>query len=316
MEQTMALLEIMCNAQTKDGRMPKNFRLPAENDDQKKFMEGTIDGILMYHTKKEGLVKAEELKMLTDAIDLASDGKQDEAVKLVEKFAEEGRVLPLVDDVHAYVSEKQDSIDPGKLLQFAVYIFSRGTKREVVKFGLCLIELFDVEDMKDLADYIRLTGTCDEFTLYVAHIMRNWKNGNDEIFAMIQKVFGWGRIFAMELLEPTTDEIRDWMVSHAIRNVVAPQYNALTVALKCDLLHMMRGNLNVNQFLGIVDVVGALLNEKPVPGISGIKDPQIFMEAFDECLIQNASLLQKDMNDTQKEYINQILNARDARRNK
>lgn len=313
MEQAKPLLELICNAENKEGRLVKGFMLPPEKESHMKLALGTTDGVLMFHTPLRNGKEIPAFRELTEAIDLVNKGEKEKALAVVDAFSEKSQVLPFMDAVQEYVQERQAEIDPSVLMSFAVELFSKGTKRETVKFGLCLLGLFETESIPELRMFIKSIAACDEFTLYALYIMYRWQNGNDEIFDLAKKVFGWGKIFAIQFLEPKTEEIRKWMIMEGVHNSIMPQYSALTVAEKCDLYSFMRGEIGVFEFMGIVDVVAALLDEKPVPGISAIKNPQKFMEAFDECLIQNAALLKDKMNDAQRQHIDDVLKARSGR---
>ena len=50
--------------------------------------------------------------------------------------------------------------------------------------------------------------------------MRTWKDGNNEIWNLAKRVHGWGRIHAIEQLEPETNDIRRWLLTDGVRNEV------------------------------------------------------------------------------------------------
>jgi len=313
MEQAKPLLELICRAENKEGRLVKGFMLPPEKESHMKLALGTTDGTLMFHAPLRNGKDIPAFGLLTKAVDLAAKGEREEALAVVDEFAQTSQVLPMMDAIQEYVQEKQAKIDPSVLMSFATELFSKGTKRETVKLGLALLGLFETENIPALRSFIKAIAACDEFTLYAMYIMYGWKDGNDAIFDVAKKVFGWGKIFAIQFLEPATEEIRRWMIMEGVHNTIMPQYSALTIAERCDLYGFMRGSINVYEFMGIVDVVAALLDEKPVPGISGIKNPQKFMEAFDECLIQNAVALKNQMSEPQRQHIEEVLKARSGR---
>lgn len=316
MEQAKPLLELICNAENKEGRLVKGFMLPPEKEAHMQLALGTTDGILMYHTPLRNGKELPSFKKLTEAIDFAAKGdaeSKEKALTIIDEFSQNSQILPFMDAIQEYIMERQSDIDPSVLMAFAAELFSKGTKRETVKLGLVLLGLFETESIPELKNFIRCIAACDEFTLYAMYIMCRWQDGNEAIFDIAQKTYGWGKIFAIQFLEPKTDEIRKWMIKEGVHNTVMPQYSALTVAEKCDLYNFMRGSITVFEFMGIVDVVAALLDEKPVPGISGVKDPQKFMEAFDECLIQNAAALKDQMTDAQRQHIDDVLKARSGR---
>lgn len=308
------LLEVVCSAENSDGRLIRAFRLPAENEKQKDYLDGAIDGMLMFHAILNDPSELEGYKKLKNAIDYASEGKRQEALDLVAEFCKSSQILPLLDSLHSYIMENQATLHPDRLLSFAIELFSKGTKREAVKFGIMLMGMFDLSSMPEVKKFLMYIGACEEFTYYVAHVMSTWENGNEEVFQLLKKVFGWGKILALDVLKPETEEIRNWMVTQGYRNGISAQYSALTIAKACNLVQMMRNKITLEQYFAIIDIVGALLNEKPVPGISGIENPQEFMEAFDECLVLNASYFQNEMTPQQRARVEQVMNARAGRK--
>ena len=120
---------------------------------------------------------------------------------------------------------------------------------------------------------IRALALCNEFTLYCLFIMRSWMSGNDEIFDLMQKVHGWGRIHCVNQIDPANRLIKKWLLDHGCENNVAPAYSALTVAKKCDLAdQIVREDLSQEDWAGITLIIDGLMAEGPVAGISEIED--------------------------------------------
>ncbi|MDE7299615.1 MAG: hypothetical protein K2N94_12455, partial [Lachnospiraceae bacterium] len=142
---------------------------------------------------------------------------------------------------------------------------------DIVKYGQEMIEVFS-EPGGDLKEVIRTLGLSDEFTLFAVFHMREWEGGNDEIFSLARKVRGWGRIHAVEQLEPESEEIRKWLLKEGISNEVVPDYSALTVYQKANIRELLAGEATEDELYSIAAVIRALLSEEPVQGISAIED--------------------------------------------
>ena len=101
-----------------------------------------------------------------------------------------------------------------------------------------------------------------------------WKNANDVIFRLAKKTNGWGKIFLVENLQPTTENIKEWLITNGCSNNVNLGYLAKTVADKVDLINVLhRENLNRTELLGISDIMTGLLDEdNPHVGIEAIEN--------------------------------------------
>lgn len=115
---------------------------------------------------------------------------------------------------------------------------------------------------------IRNVGLSDEFTIFAVWAMQKWENGNAEVFDLAKKVRGWGKIHAVEALSPDTQEIRDWLLFDGVHNGVMEAYSALTIWEKADIAGKLQQDLTDEEFKAVTDIIEALLDEGPVPGIS------------------------------------------------
>lgn len=134
----------------------------------------------------------------------------------------------------------------------------------------------------EITDEIRTLGLCDEFTLFVVFIILRWENGNSEVFELAKKVHGWGRIHAVERLEPETDEIKKWFLREGCKNCVMPAYSALTCWNKSGAAELLRSGepLSNKDFKGLCGLFDALLDEGPCAGISEVENADEMLELF------------------------------------
>ncbi len=290
-----SIYEQIQNAVTAQGRLPEDFQLPDEAPDtQVKFAPGAMDGIIFYHTGSQS-EEPEGYSLLINAIETAAEGKRDEAVRLVYDFAAKYHVLGMIDLFQEYVMENRDRIPVGNIIDLAVHLMIKGTKAEAVKFGMSLLELINLDGQDELKDSIRLLALEDEFTLYAAFLMQNWENPNKELFYILQKVEGWGRVHLVRMIEADSEEIEEWLVRNGVHNDVIPAYSGLDCYTKVHYLERIQNPaLDLEVYRGLANILDAMLDEGPVAGISALENAQEVVQAFFEAAKARTDLEAQD----------------------
>ncbi len=257
----------------KEGRLDPDFSLPAlEAGNGISFADGAMDGISVYHMTQKRLDGAGK-KLMTEALKRAAAGDARGADQVFAELGRSFRAIAVIDDLQGYILKHAKELPAENIYQSALYLILRSADRESVKFGLSMMELFKADD-ESVKEAIRRIGLSDEFTVFSVWNMLQWDDANKEIFDLIRKVRGWGRIHALERLEPATPEIREWMLLNGIDNDVMPDYSALTVWEKADVEKRLRGQLDREEFKAVGRLFGALLSEGPAPGISAIENAE------------------------------------------
>lgn len=277
-----SIFEQIQNAVTAEGKLPEDFRLPDElPENEIKFAPGAMDGIIFYHAPVQS-EKSEEYQLLVNAIDGAAEGSIDEAIRLVHEFASKYHVLGLIDLFQEYMQENQERLFVKNMINFAIDLMMEGTKVEAVKFGMSLLELIDLEGQDQIKDAIRLLALSDEFTLYAAFLMRGWENPNKELFEILQKVEGWGRVHLVRMIEADSEEIEEWLVRNGVHNEVVSAYSGLDCFKKVHYLQRIQNPaLDLESYRGLADILDAMLDEGPVVGISAFEENAIeIIQAF------------------------------------
>ncbi|WP_025677405.1 hypothetical protein [Paenibacillus polymyxa] len=173
-------------------------------------------------------------------------------VRLMEENA-----LSLIDPLLDAVRE-HPAIQPDRLYEEARWLAEHGAHRNVVKFGIALLGLLETDQHHEL---ILTLAKHDEFTLYAAVAIRNIsEQANEQLYRLASQVHGWGRIHVVERLEPTRQEIRDWLLREGFRNNVMYEYLAYECADKGEL-HTAIAVPHIDQelFDGAGDILSALL---------------------------------------------------------
>lgn len=291
-----SILEQIKNAVTEDGRLPADFSLPDEGPEERvKFAPGAMDGILFYHTAGQESEESEGYAFLIKAIECSAEGRTDEAAEAVAEFAAQYKVLGYIDLFQEYIIDNQNRLPAGNVLNFAIGLMREGTKAEAVKFGMSLLELIDWEQQEELKQDVRILALEDEFTLYAAFLMRSWENPNKELFEILKKVEGWGRVHLVRMIEADTDEIEEWLVRNGVRNAVLPAYSGLDCFEKVHYLARIRSdNLDLDTYRGLADILDAMLDEGPVAGLSALDNKEEVMQAFFDAATARTDLEAQD----------------------
>ena len=277
-----------------DGELPRDFSLPElERDGQTlNWADGALDGVTMYHIAGTE-TSDEERTLISDAVRAAGKRDYDLADRLLAMLGEKTRAISVIPDVQSYVIDNHSKLNEKDLFDYGLHLLFESEERENVKFGLSLLELFKTDSRGDFKKAVRTIGLSDEFTLFAIFVMMHWKNGNDEVWQLAKKVHGWGRVHAVEFLEPETEEIRYWLLTEGVHNDVMPAYSALTCWNKSDAEAVLRRGPSREEFTGIRDIIDGLLDEGPVPGISAIDDRDEIISIF----LDAAATMELDLED-------------------
>ena len=264
-----------------DGELPEGFSLPDMKKDGHvlSWADGALDGVTIYHTQIPE-VSREELSLISDAVRAASKRDFDLADRLVKMLEEKTRIINASDALQAYVIENHRELNAKNLFDYGMHLLFDSEDREDLKAGLSLLCNFKTDRLEDLKEAVRTVGLCNEFTLFAVLIMLRWENGNDEVWQLAKRVHGWGRIHAIERIEPETEEIRRWLLMEGVHNDVLPAYSALTCWNKSNAEYILKSGPSREEFTGIRDIIEGLLDEGPVAGISVIYDRDEVISIF------------------------------------
>ena len=268
-----------------NGEIPRDFTIFKKEEDII-FADGAKDGISYYHfgTSEVG---EEDYKIMTDAILSASNRNFEEADKLFKELSKNASCISIKDQLQKYIWENKENLQAGNIYEYAISLITLSDNVECVKYGLSILEMMNTNN-EELKKDIKTLALCDEFTFYCVNIMKTWPKGNEDIFETAKKVYGWGRIFAVEqlrALDPYYDEIRKWMLEEGIHNDVSPAYSALTVWKNGSVGNTLYTHPTPKQFPYIRDIIDALLDEGPVQGLSALdKRKEIILTFLNEAL--------------------------------
>ncbi len=271
-----SLYRLIRDSLTEEG-LPSGFSLPARAEEESIWAVGAQDGVYLYHMLPQQLLDAERA-MLASAVLAENEGKQEEADRRFAELTRRVRAVALVEPMQDYIVAHADRMSPEHVLTWSTRNAMESDNSELVKLALTQLSMLSV-DSGPLRAVVRTLGQCDEFTLFVMMIMQNWPDGNDEIFALAQRLHGWGRIHAVEQLEPAREEIARWLLTDGWRNNVA-EYSALTCWQKCGAEELLLAGADDETFACLSDMMGELLTDGPTAGLSALDDPEGALRLF------------------------------------
>lgn len=258
-----------------NGKLPDDYKLPRYGA-KPMFADGAQDGTAIYHLELE---EADENERLLEAFKLMSNADFPAAEALLESIMQNNYATKLADDIHKVLLQNQEVLDAGNIYRFAVNNLLASKNKELVKADMVILELFPCDE--PVRGAVRILGQCKEFTLFAILVMRKWDDGNEEIFALAQKVRDWGRIHAIEYLEADTEEKKEWLLYEGLKNIFMPAYGALTVFNKAEAAKFLAmEELSYETYHALAMLIEELLDEGPVPGISQIENRMLILQQF------------------------------------
>ncbi|MCR5508299.1 MAG: hypothetical protein K6F34_06405 [Lachnospiraceae bacterium] len=236
---------------------------------------------LMNHAK--GLAPAEEVDR---AFNVIRENVKINARLAVHNFDDNDLGFKVADIRGQLLKKIIDGIkefDPHKLSTLAYSLVMFGEKIETVKLGLLILVLFDFADDEVIRKHLITIGMHEEFTGYVIANAKGWppEIRNHVYYTYARKLKGWGKINAMEYIEPVNDEVRRWILCHGCENDISYGMLAITAYEKSSLKkRLKRGGLDNEEMQGARDIMRGLLMESGERSLAGIKEPEDFVDAY------------------------------------
>lgn len=251
-----------------DGRLPETFNLEKDlAPNQINFAPGAMDGIGIYHSAQANEEKiARKIGKLLRKYFKTSNV---DCLNKVEAVLDENRAISIIDLILQDFIDNQNKIDCDKAVELSYTLIKTSDSLEMVKIGIGVLGLFDLDSNTEIMETIITLGIYDDLTLYAVVAASNWANGNEIIFKIAKSVHGWGKVHAVDRLEPETEEIREWILREGCVGMLAEMYLGLTCAVKGNMIGELRKEtISRELFDGIATTISSLLDEGPVAGIS------------------------------------------------
>lgn len=275
-----SLYEYIREARLPSGELPPDFELPKDRDENKViFADGAMDGIMAYHSAGSGET---DIAVLTETLSLLGKRDTEELIAEIETYFQSHYALSVIDSVQSWIVEHRETLPPQPVFQLGIVLAAESAQVETVKFGLSLLELFDTGGDEAAREFIFTLGLSDEFTLFALFIISGWEDGNYQIWKLAKLVRGWGKVHAVERLEPVSEDICKWILCSGCRNSVLDSYLALTCAQKCELAEQLRApELTKEEYRGACVIIKSLLETGgPCPGIEAYEEADLALHRF------------------------------------
>lgn len=261
-------------ANIEDGKLSDNASIGkfCEPDQHIRYADGAKDGIALSWMGVSQL-NDEEMPNLKEALLSISKKRFKSADSIFLELCEKHRAIGLVDQLQYCIMENLDLLDQSRLRKYAIECILCSTKDDLVKVGLVINELYD-EPGDELKEIVRTLALSDEFTLFAAWNILSWKNSNEELLEIAKKVHGWGRIGIVKIIEPTTNEIRRWLLFNGVSNHIASFECALECFIKSDAHELLKGNMTYEEFEAVGNILYGLIDgpKKDLSIIDGWQD--------------------------------------------
>ena len=302
----LSIYELIKTSIQSNGELPEDFKLPQKDPNGIPWADGAMDGVFIYHTVRN----EENIDALKNIVFQISEGKFEEAQTNLDKldFSMISRRYSLLN----WIIQEEEKINLNNLYEFATFQLTNSKNIELIKFCLSVLTLMNIETDKDTIEKVKTLALSDEFTLYCLDILVycldilvQLEDSNDEIFEIAKKVKGWGRIYIIEYLQATNNEIKEWILEEGCHNNVLPAYTAYTCAKKINLVEILNEDkISNKKFNDISYLMNALLDESASTGISALENRELLIERY----LEKAKTLSSTEDDyyavmTLKEYI-------------
>jgi len=284
----LSIYELIKSSIRECGKLPEDFALPQEEENGIPWADGAMDGVFLYHSN----TNEENIETLKNIVFQISEGKFKEAQNNLDHL--DFLMISSRTSLLNWIIQESEKINANNLYKFTISQLKTSKNKESIKFSLAVLLLMGVENDVKAMEIIKILALSDEFTLFCLDIIARLENSNEEIFEIVKKVKGWGRVHSIAYLEVTNDEIKDWLLEEGCHNEIDPAYTALTCAKKINLLEILNEeNISSKRFNDISYLVDALLDEGPVIGISALENKEMLIEKY----LEKAKYLSSSEND-------------------
>lgn len=269
-----SIYEIITENLTPEGRLPYYFDLrPKSDPGQISFMPGAQDGIGMCAAGESAERAAEKIAELI----ISGAGNEAQIAEIITEY----RALSVVDKVTDILYEKRSMLDAKHIADCAGRLAFECGEVEAVKLGITMFGMLDLSRQPLIVEKLCVLAAYEDLTRYVTAAVRSLGDDfNDVLFMIAKRVSGWGKIDAVEELEPTSDEIRRWLLTDGCFNMIGNDYLGLECAKKGGMISALRGEPDDELFEGICMIMSALVEDGPADGMKHYDHAAEAMELF------------------------------------
>ena len=278
----MSIFEYIQKNIIDDDHLPENFSLPRLEEKGLPWVDGGKDGVFLYHVGEKAIEESDELQIQA-ALSMLRPGAGEEVFETIDlilsNMGEKYGALALIDAIQLYIPEHVDELDPEVIFQYSIHAITESDDREIVKIGIELQEVFWVQE-EDIKDLIRMMALSDEFALFCFYVMKNWNDGDVSIMEAGKRLYGWGRIHAVQMVEPKTAAIKAWLIREAVNNTVDLNYSAFECFEKGGAREKLKRTISQEEFKGIATIIQSIMAGGPNGGIENLPNSEEVVRDF------------------------------------
>jgi len=174
----------------KKGWLPDNYSLSEGSGNP-----GEADAELLYNTDMEAisnLVFDQFIEMLRNACE---DPKSQNDKKIII-YLEKNHILKLIDRLSWEIHNERRRIDIIALLDAAYRWAATSDDVNLVKLGISLMGMLNLDDWEEYRKVIVTLGKYEEFTLYSLYAASEWNDADKIISDYAKNLKGWGKMHA------------------------------------------------------------------------------------------------------------------------
>lgn len=151
---------------------------------------------------------------------------------------------PIINYYESFIKLFKDSVEDNKDMSLKINdiikkILTDSDSSEEIKLGLILAPICNIENIEDILEVFSIHN---DYLFYVIKAYEYIGGYNNTIFEMAKKSNGYGKVFCVMNLRPTTYEIRKWMIEKGSDNSVGVQELLSYSMLSLDLLDYLENN--------------------------------------------------------------------------
>jgi|GEM_PF-1565139 len=213
------------------------------------YQDFEIAGIKEYKniTKKiHSLEVFEKNRMVNELLDiLYNDLNFEEKIVNVNGFI---TLNPIINYYESLVKLFRDSVDSNvnlrdKIREVMSKILKNSSNSEEIKLAILLSPICKIENIKSI---LSIFSIHNDYLFYVIYAYEYMGECNDTIFQISKISRGYGKVFCVMRLSPTTDEIRKWMIEYGCENNLGVSELLSYTMLSLDLIQYL-DNIELNK---------------------------------------------------------------------
>lgn len=263
------------------GLTADGYELPDESriseTSELRWAAGALDGVMTHHGGSAN-EQAHVDQTIALLLNYCAQPTASNKYALYQYILNES-IISMIDPVIQSLLEEQD-LNHERLYELAYSFTTEAPDREIVKFGIAILGLFQMEENTSLFQEL---GRHDEFTLYCSVALGNSAEESElALWELARNVDGWGRIHVVERLTETENaEIKNWLLREGYRNSVLYEYLAYTCATTGGLLEALREpNVDRELLTSAGELIEALINGGPAEDLDDYADGAVVVELF------------------------------------